>query len=373
MAPSLRFRGQPFHQGDTVGAFLTEALADTGIERLTMVVAWARLGGLGRVKSELDAFRSRGGRVRLILGIDEGVATRPGLLAAIEMTDEPYVLHNRGARTFHPKLYLAEGTEKVVVLAGSSNLTAGGLFSNYEASLEAEFELPAEADSDAIVGAREYIEKLLADEELCLSLDAELLDRLLDDSRYSISKGERREPGRARDAGEAIFGSSRHVLVTPPKLSSEKQAEGGFDETGVVSTAVETWIKKPLRPSNVQQSPSHQVGSLRLTNSGNAIKCQTWFRYEMFGGEAWTDGQDENGNPKETTVIPFEVTIDGSSHGLVELEVDHAPHRESDQDNHATLLRWGDLSPTLRATDYTDYTLTIQRMSDGTYRLDISK
>lgn len=50
----------------------------------------------------------------------------------------------------------------------------------------------------------------------------------------------------------------------------------------------------------------------------------------------------------------------------------HAPHRESRQSNHTTVLRWGPLLGTMRATDYTGAALTLERMSDGTFRLDVS-
>ena len=112
VAPSVRFRGQPFEDDKTTGAFLAEALADPGIESLTIVVAWARFGGLRRLEPEITAFRERGGSLRIVLGIDEGGATVPGLRVSIRLADEPFVFHDRTARTFHPKVYLAEGPRR---------------------------------------------------------------------------------------------------------------------------------------------------------------------------------------------------------------------------------------------------------------------
>jgi len=54
------------------------------------------------------------------------------------------------------------------------------------------------------------------------------------------------------------------------------------------------------------------------------------------------------------------------------LKVDHAPHRESGQSNHASVLHWGPLAPVLRETNYSGYTLTLERLADDSYRLDIS-
>ena len=390
MAPSLSFRGQPFGEEDTAGAFLARTLADAGIESLTVVVAWARFGGLRRLKPQIEAFRGRGGRLRLIVGIDEGIATMPGLMLAIDLAAEAHVFHDRGARTFHPKLFLAEGPEKALILVGSSNLTSGGLFSNYEASLEAVFELPGEETAEALRGVRDYVRLLMEDENLCRPLDGSLLDRLLEDPRYAISKRERRADRSEGQAGEDLFGTSRHEKVSAPGLTSEAREELGrieaeapeepVEATGAVPPPaapepVATWTKV-LRASDAQHPPSstsNPLGNLRLTKSVHPIDWRTWFRNEMFGDETWVAGRDRKGNPKETAIVPFAVTIDGRSLGAMELEVDHAPHRESGQGNHATVLHWGELLPILRDTDYKDCTVKIQRVSDGTYRLDISK
>ncbi len=381
MVPSISFRGQPFNDEDTAGSFLRQVLEDSGVESLTIVVAWARFGGLRRLAPEITAFRERGGQLRIVLGIDEGGATVPGLKLAIRLADQPFVFHDRTARTFHPKLYLAEGPDKAILLAGSSNLTAGGLLSNYEASLEVEFELPEEIDAKALVGAREYIEMLLADEQLCLPLDEELLDRLIQDPRYVIAQSERRRQTAASEvspdgfaqtgeASEGVFGVSQHDK--PPVQGMPQRAREELRE--LEETVEFSWTKR-LPATDAQQPPSpksNPVGNLRLTKAGNPIDWRTWFREDMFGAASWFPGEDSKGNPIETATVQFLVTITGQSHGTVGLRVDHAPHRESGQHNHATVLHWGPLMPVLRATDYTGHTVTLRRMSDGAYRLDIS-
>jgi hypothetical protein len=147
VASTLDFRGQPFDEDGTAGAFLRRALGDPELTAVTAAVAWARFRGLGRLTDALEAFRERGGFLRIIVGIDEGGATRPGLMAALTFFDEAYVFHDPSSRTFHPKIYLADGPRKAILLVGSSNATPGGLFANYEASLEATFELPRDEDA----------------------------------------------------------------------------------------------------------------------------------------------------------------------------------------------------------------------------------
>jgi HKD family nuclease len=246
MTPSVGFYGQPYNDERTVGAFLRRVLTAEDLSELTVVVAWARFRGLRRIKEELTGFCARGGRARIILGIDEGVATRPGLLLARELFSEAYVLHDRPGITYHPKMYLAEGHARAALLVGSGNLTAGGLFSNYEAAVEVEFALPAEANEQALAEARTYVDRLLGDEEICLRLDKALIDRLVKDRRYAVAGREIRsrrpdeqlpagvEPEDVDPTGEAeapqfggasLFGASKHDKVSVPALPPEAREE----------------------------------------------------------------------------------------------------------------------------------------------------
>ena len=97
------------------------------------------------------------------------------------------MFHDPTGRTFHPKTYLAEGATKAVLLVGSSNAPPGGLFSNYEASLEATFELSTDEDAPALGKAKEYLERLLDNDELCRALDEALIENLVQDPRYAVS------------------------------------------------------------------------------------------------------------------------------------------------------------------------------------------
>ena len=93
----------------------------------------------------------------------------------------------------------------------------------------------------------------------------------------------------------------------------------------------------------------------------------------MFAPAAWTAARDTRGNQIDTATIPMTVTVAGVPHGIVNVRVDHAPHREAGQANVPTILHWGGtLGAILRATDFHGHTVTLAQMSDGTFRLDIS-
>src|SRR5258708_16393235 len=95
MVPVIRFSGQPSDDDTSAGEALRRLLTDPVITEITIVVGWVRYRGLGRLRTELAAFVARGGHSRIILGIDEGGATRPGLLGALRSFTEAYVFHDR--------------------------------------------------------------------------------------------------------------------------------------------------------------------------------------------------------------------------------------------------------------------------------------
>jgi hypothetical protein len=128
-----------------------------------------------------------------------------------------------------------------------------------------------------------------------------------------------------------------------------------------------------LPPGDAQHPPKGKLTTnIRLVRAKHNIPAQTWFREDLFAPASWVKGQDVNGNEIERATIPFDVTLEGVSLGTLNLDVTYAPHRESEQRNHTTVLHWGQLQKTLRATNYTGSTVTLERLSNGTYRLDIS-
>jgi hypothetical protein len=202
MSPSVSFHGQPFGKARPAGSVLRAMLDDDEISTIAIVVAWVRFRGLLRLKPSFEAFRERGGRLRVVLGVDEGGATRPGLLGVMRLANEAYVFKDACGGTFHPKVYLGEGAHKAELLVGSTNLTPGGLYVNVEASMLTGFALPAEDKHPALGDARLYIAGLIGDREACTRLTRKTVDKLCAEARYRIALNERpRSRGRGRPRG----------------------------------------------------------------------------------------------------------------------------------------------------------------------------
>ena len=115
-----------------------------------IAVAWAREAG---VLWLLEALDGRIADLQLVVGVNERSTTVEALLRLLPVTSQLWVFFKHARQTFHPKLYLFEGGAaggaSLTFLVGSSNLTPGGLLTNFEASMQLEGDAvqePAAAD-----------------------------------------------------------------------------------------------------------------------------------------------------------------------------------------------------------------------------------
>jgi len=175
--PQLSFQkptDQPTGKNRLLGS-LRQLFADPDLTECYMVVAFAKVGPLLRLRDEIVAWGRANKKIRAIIGVDEQGTSTDALQFAIDYFTEAYVAHHSGAfsPTFHPKLYAFVGQKKATAFIGSNNLTVGGTESNFEMNLRIDLQLPAEAALWAeIVGS--YHDAIKA----ALRLDRPLLTQL---------------------------------------------------------------------------------------------------------------------------------------------------------------------------------------------------
>jgi HKD family nuclease len=117
-----------------LGDFLKENLAKKW-DVFRAAVAFVKRSGTRHIVKELSNFR---GDVDLIAGIDHQGTSKEGLedlLKATQPKGRLTIFHNPISSTFHPKIYCFGGDKTAVAYIGSGNLTEGGLYTNYEASV----------------------------------------------------------------------------------------------------------------------------------------------------------------------------------------------------------------------------------------------
>lgn len=106
-----------------------------------IVVAWARDDGVCWLLQALDRQIQN---LEVIVGLNEGGTTVEALLRLLPEVRSLMVFFKHPRQIFHPKIYwFDDGTDnprRVTLIVGSSNLTHGGLLTNYEASMVAELD-----------------------------------------------------------------------------------------------------------------------------------------------------------------------------------------------------------------------------------------
>lgn len=402
---TFRFVAQGAGLEGNLHRFLLDVAENEDLTSLSIVVAWARDSGLSRI-SELVEQVNRRGTTRLILGIDEGGGTIEGLRSAADMFGEVFVYHYPSSGTFHPKVYLAEGSDLATAFVGSNNMTAGGLYRNCEAGVVGELDLSDPHDVQFVEGIRTFLGRLLDDSDVCRPLSNELLEQLISDSRYRIGPERRLRPGDPQSGSDiastpSAFGRSRYPLTRDPAAAKSVPGEGvraaqgtsvpaGSGQSGVSGAgtplaegsdteietgdrrAVKRWFKR-MSASDAQQRQTEETnvtGNLKLTQAGHLINHEVYFRHDFFGPVTWSSEAKPKGF-LETAEVAIEVYVDGAPLGTFAMVVDHADYRIAGQDNVPTWLKWKEFGTYLQGHDHRDDWVILERLSDGSFRLFI--
>ena len=200
-----------------LGDYLLENFAGTWTH-FRAAVAFVKRSGTRHIRKAMSDF-AQSGKVEIIAGIDHKGSSAAGLIDLLDSagTDgSVMIFHNRLPFTFHPKLYLFKSSRSAELLIGSSNLTEGGLFTNYEASIRLTLDL-TKADHVAVLGAVESV-----------------LDHWSDTSRQTVRLLNRNLLKRFVALGRVP--SSDHDMpqtedptanLTPPSQSSDSSEDAG--------------------------------------------------------------------------------------------------------------------------------------------------
>ena len=176
----MKFIQQPA-DSHRLGDYLKSKLSEQWTH-FRVAVAFAKRSGTRHVAGQVAKF-AQTGQVEIIVGIDHRGTSAEGLrdlLEAAKPDGRIIVFHNRLPYTFHPKIYLFKSADTAEVLIGSGNLTEGGLFTNYEATLHLTLDV-ADSDQSAILQSIERALDEWADTSSGIAhiLDDDLLDRLV--------------------------------------------------------------------------------------------------------------------------------------------------------------------------------------------------
>lgn len=115
-----------------------------GARRVQIAVAFLRYSGVKEIESSLDLCLKNGGEVELIAGLDFKSTEPKAMEYFIRLRKQRkkarlYCFGDKMANktdiVFHPKIYLFEKNGSTTGIVGSTNLTRGGLTSNFEVNV----------------------------------------------------------------------------------------------------------------------------------------------------------------------------------------------------------------------------------------------
>lgn len=248
------------------------------------LVAFASEQGLKQVEDCILDFLRRGGSVYFIVGVDLGGTSREALERLLswkrafpKRVDARVFSTADNATIFHPKVYWFDSAERRVVVVGSANATGGGLFRNFEVSLE--MELEAAVDSDAFEDLdflwMTYSSPLppLSEENL-LEVDASLASRLK--SGRAPTDGDARLPHPL--AGLKQRGAAKSTVPTKSRMPTKKATGSAAKAVELVMDILEetrqTQVQLPVGalPFFKAQPEQRQTVTLHQVFRGSVVK-----------------------------------------------------------------------------------------------------
>ena len=121
-----------------LGLHLIEKLQSGEYNVFRFIAAYAKISGVNRMLPYMRQFKESGGHILGIVGIDQKNTSYEALMSLRDICDTLFIYHSEDfMKTFHVKAYNFEDGSHSWTAIGSHNFTAGGLFSNYEASMSA--------------------------------------------------------------------------------------------------------------------------------------------------------------------------------------------------------------------------------------------
>ena len=376
----MRILNQP--HSATMGAELKKILennSENGFQTFYVIVAYVKSSGVSHLEDSIKKFKETGILTKAVVGIDQKNTSYQGLKLMLSLFDEIHVFHNnRPINTFHPKIYAFEKeNNNAILFVGSSNLTEGGLFTNYETNSCTELNLLESDDKETFSEFKQTLDKYCNTKNVSQKLTEELLEKLKqndyvsDETKQQFSKSIKKSNLKKHSS---LFGnesiptpsskSRKARKIKPKKIKKRPTKSSNF-------TLV--WKKENLPTSDAQQvkSGTAYTGNLKLTKANwkvnKVVIDQTkYFRESIFGNLKW---MKEKENPYvEKVEARFHITIFEKELGVKKLTIRHKPSGESGQHNYTTYISWGVIQKEIINANITGKTLFLYEIGRASCR-----
>lgn len=269
--PNTTVINQPLN--GNLGDYLISCLEDADFDIANIIVAFAKNSGVLRLKPALEQFKARGSEINIFVGIDLDGTSYEALISLSKLADNLYVVHTESDQTFHSKVYNFKKIDRSIVVVGSNNLTAGGLWTNLESCSIEQLDLSEQSDRSVQCQIDSYISNIVEMQGLSMEIKSQEDVEALLAAGYISKEAKtriRRETARRQISKESL--GSIEPFISRIKASLPPIKSDGQHKSAPPDTA-EAKIRAHL--------PASEPTLDKLDGDGNSI----WFETrKMTGG-----------------------------------------------------------------------------------------
>jgi HKD family nuclease len=230
---------------EPLGDYLIAHLRENEWVEFRAAIAFVKSSGVKHLYDPLRQFAERASAY-ISVGIDLRGTSFEGLQLLHQCVGKNgviHIVHNENDSTFHPKVYIFKSKTAAQVVVGSGNLTEGGLYTNYEASVGLQLDLTVESDLQFIEELESCLESW-SDEKsgIAVKLSDEVLQQLLSEGYIAREKdllaGRKKAAAEGEKQKAEKEGIFKNVKTTKPPFIKippgieivETGKEGGEEE-----------------------------------------------------------------------------------------------------------------------------------------------
>jgi HKD family nuclease len=221
-----------------VGKQLAVSFDSSKYEVFNGFVAFAAISGVRMLAPYIKKAQKTYKQIRFFIGVDNRGTSKEALEQLINENIETYIFHDkRDFVTYHPKLFIFEGTKNTRIIIGSSNLTSSGITTNIEASIQLDFlTITDKQGKNVLSEIKEYYSDLLnLSSNRLKPLTKDLLDELVSQNLLFSQSHEFKKTIETKTTdGENAEGQEEIVEVPNFDITT------GFDQKHLKSNPKET-------------------------------------------------------------------------------------------------------------------------------------
>lgn len=345
----------------SLGSILISLLKDKAFHTFTGISAFTSyLGIKGLSKQIKDAKKYLS--ITIITGVDQKGTSKEALEEILALDVNSYVFYQPSISIFHPKMYLFEGSDKTILIIGSSNLTSSGLFSNVETSVQISADNNIESDRIIVDQVKGYFKGLFDFTDPNLKkLNREIITLLVNSK--IVPTEEERKSAHDKVMNEEIRNNENKILKVFPKRTIAKiptefrrnrklktLPDKNLTSGKLIQTGREDMVwrsgKLTERDLNIPKGTTTNPTGSMLFKKGKTtgIDQRHFFRETVFAGLRWELDSNPKSSHLERASATFKIEIDGKTEGTFRLTITHNTKtntRSYEQKNSMTSISWG--------------------------------